>query len=202
MSRKPKTKEVTIPDTMSMIKPIGKTKSRDVYKANPFVAASQGFCIRVRKNMTLIAGGLQITDQEGEDVNAGVIGKIEEVDTEEFVKLYTKNVGVLFDLSSRAQKALVAVFCAVQSFKDQAHIFLPYHKAVEYYEKLGINKIPSRTTFTMGITDLIRMSFLAAHYDGEGWYWINPNLIFNGDRVRFVTEYKIKAKTENQKALD
>lgn len=194
MSNPRKIKEITIPDNQSMIQPIGKIGSRDIYKDNPFIAASSGFSVHVRKNMTLVAGGLEIKDQEGGDVNAGLIGKIEEVDSEEFVKLYTRNVGVLFELSSRAQKALVAVFCAVQKHKDQAHIFLPYHFAVEYYEQLGISKIPSRTTFSTGITDLIKMSFLAAHYAGEGWYWINPNLIFNGNRVRFVTEYRIKAK--------
>lgn len=198
MSTKSKTKELTIPDTSSMIKPIGKIGTRNVYKANPFISASSGFAIHVRKNLTLVAKGLEIKDQEGEDVNAGVIGKIEEVDSEEFIKLYTQNVGILFDLSSRAQKALISVFCAVQKAKDQAHIFLPYHRAVEYYEQLNIKKIPSRSTFSAGITDLINMDFLAAHYDGEGWYWINPNLIFNGNRIRFVTEYKLKTKEEKQ----
>lgn len=195
---KAKTEEKTIPDTISMIKPVGKIWTRDVYKDNPFIAASNGFSIHIRKHVTLVAKGLEIKDQNGDEINAGVIGKIEEIDTEEFIKLYTKNVGMLFDLSSRAQKALVAVFCAVQQFKDQSHIFLPYHYAVEFYEKIGIIKVPSRSTFSAGITDLINMNFIAAHYGGDGWYWVNPNLIFNGDRVRFVTEYRIKAKQENQ----
>lgn len=201
MSRKPKIQEKVIPEIESMIQPIGKIGSRDVYKSNPFIAASKGFCLKVRKNMTLVAKGLEIKDQYGDEVNAGVIGKIEEIDTEEFVKLYTKNVGLFFDLTSRAQKALVAVFCAVQKAKDQAHIFLPYNVAIEYYEKLNITKIPGRSTFSAGITDLINMNFLAAHYHGEGWYWFNPNLIFNGDRIRFVTEYRIKVKEENFKEL-
>lgn len=204
MPKPPKMQQMTIPDIAPMIQPISRKKSRDIYKANPFVAASKGFCVNVRKNLTLVAGELEIKDKSGEEVNAGVIGKIEEVDTEEFVKLYTKNIGMLFDLSARGQKALIAVFCAVQASRDQAHIYLPYHYAVEYYEKLGIQKVPSRTTFSMGITDLIKMSFLAGHYGGDGWYWINPNLIFNGDRIRFVTEYKLKSKEElpDKKALE
>ena len=191
--------EKTFPESISKIQPIGKNCSRNIYKDNPFIGASTGFSIHVRKNVTLVAKGLEITDKDGETVNAGVIGKIEEVDTEEFIKLYTKNVGLLFDLSSRAQKALIAIFCAVQKSKEQAHIFLPYHFAVEYYEKLGVIKIPSRSTFSAGITDLINMNFLAAHYGGDGWYWINPNLIFNGNRIRFLTEYKIKIKEEIEK---
>ncbi len=197
--KKAKKTEITLPETTSMIQPIGKSYNRDVFKANPFLCASKGFMIQVRKDVTLVAKGLEIKDTSGEEISAGVIGQIKNVDTEEFIKLYTKNLGVLFELSSRAQKALIAVFCAVQQFKDQAHIFLPYHIATEFYEKLGIIKIPSRTTFSTGISDLINMSFLAAHYNGDGWYWTNPNLIFNGNRVRFVTEYRVKIKEEKEK---
>lgn len=194
MPKHPRMQQMTIPDIAPMIQPVARKKSRDVYKANPFIGASSGFAIHVRKNLTLVAGELEIKDKEGDEVKAGVIGKIEEVDTEEFVKLYTKNIGMLFDLSPRGQKALIAVFCAVQSAPGQAHIFLPYHYAVEYYQNLGIQKVPSRATFSHGITDLINMSFIAAHYGGDGWYWINPALVFNGNRIQFVTEYKLKSK--------
>lgn len=168
----------------------------DIYKDNPFINASGGFCITVRQDMALVAGGLQITDESGDDVSAGVIGKIQTVDTELFIKLYTKNVGLLFDLPSSAQKALVSVFCAVQDKKDSAEIYLPYHMAKEIYEKLNIEKIPSQTTFFRGISHLIKTGFLAGNYKGEGWYWINPALLFNGDRVRFVNEYRLKRKKE------
>lgn len=189
---KPWQQQMTLMDVPEMIQPIARKKSRDIYKANPFLAASKGFAIKKRNNVTLVAKGLKIEDQEGEDVKAGVIGRIEEVDTEEFVKLYTRNIGVLFDLSSRGQKALIAVFCAVQQAIGQGHIYLPYHMAVDYYKRLGISKAPSRSTFTNGISDLLKMGFIAGHYAGDGWYWINPNLIFNGNRIRFVTEYHLK----------
>lgn len=187
-----KIKQMTLLDTPEMIKPIARRKTRDIYRANPFLAASRGFAVHTRNNVTLVAKGLEIKDQGGEDVDAGVIGRIEEVDTEEFVKLYTHNIGALFDLSSRGQKALIAVFCAVQQAVNQSHIFLPYHMAVDYYKRLGICKVPSRSTFSNGISDLIKMDFVAAHYAGDGWYWINPNLIFNGNRIRFVHEYRLK----------
>lgn len=194
MARKPRMQQLTIPDMAPMIEPIGKRGTRDIYKDNPFVAASKGFCVSVRKDMMLVGGDLEIKDKSGNEVDTGVIGKVQLVDTEEFVKLYTRNIGLLFDLSPRGQKALIAVFCAVQRYRDQAHIYLPYHYAVEYYERLGIVKVPSRTTFSLGITDLIKMHFLAAHYGGEGWYWINPDLVFNGDRIRFISEYRLKSR--------
>lgn len=196
MARKPKTQQLTIPDLVPMVEPIGRRGTRDVYKDNPFVAASQGFSVTVRKDMMLVGGDLEIKDKAGSDVVTGVIGKAQIVDTDEFVKLYTKNIGVLFDLSARGQKALIAVFCAVQQHKDQAHIYLPYHYATEFYEKLGIIKVPSRTTFSLGMSDLIKMKFLAAHYLGEGWYWVNPAFVFNGDRIRFVNEYRLRRRDQ------
>lgn len=189
-------KEIAIPDAISSMEPISKRRSLDIYKDNPFISSSGGFCVSVRKDMTLVAGGLQITDDSGEDVSAGVIGKIQLVDTDQFIKLYTKNVGLLFDLPSAAQKVLISVFCAVQKSKDAAEIYLPYHLAREIYEGLNIDKIPSQATFFRGISHLVKTGFLAGSYKGEGWYWINPSLIFNGDRVRFVNEYRMKRKEE------
>lgn len=191
-----KTKEISIPDSISSMEPVSKRRSLDVYKDNPFITASGGFCITVRNDMTLVAGGLQITDDEGEDVSAGVIGKIQTVDTDLFIKLYTKNVGLLFDLPSAAQKVLISVFCAVQKSKDSAEIYLPYHLSQEIYQELNIANIPSQSTFFRGISYLVKAGFLAGSYKGEGWYWINPALVFNGDRVRFVNEYRLKRKEE------
>lgn len=191
-----KTKEITIPESITSLQPTSKRRSMDIYRDNPFITPSGGFSISVRKDMTLVAGGLQIKDDNGDDVSAGVIGKIQFVDTEQFIKLYTQNVGVLFDLPSAAQKVLISVFCAVQMNKDQAEIYLPYHLAREIYEKINVEKIPSQATFFRGISHLIKQGFIAGNYKGEGWYWINPSLIFNGDRVRFVNEYRIKRKEE------
>lgn len=191
-----RTKEITIQDAPSSLEPISKRRSIDIYRDNPFITASGGFCVNVRNNVTLVAGGLKITDDNGDDVSAGIIGKIQTVDTESFVKLYTKNVGLLFDLPSAAQKVLISVFCAVQKSKDSAEIFLPYHLAREIYQGLNVEKIPSQATFFRGINFLIKAGFLAGSYKGEGWYWINPALIFNGDRVRFVNEYRVKRQEE------
>lgn len=193
-----RTKEITIPDSARSIEPVAKRRSFDVYRDNPFIRASSGFSIMVRSGMEIIAGGLQITDKEDEEVSAGVIGKVQLVDTEEFIKLYTKNVALLFDLPSAAQKTLVAIFCAVQKTPGQAEIYLPYHMAQELYEKLGVEKIPSQATFFRGVSYLIKVGFIAASYKGEGWYWTNPALLFNGDRIRFVTEYRQRRKEEKQ----
>lgn len=202
MARLKKQQELTIPESIYSITPILETKKgRKVFKDNPFIT-SNNFVIQIRKDIALVANGISITDKNEDIIEAGVIGKIQYVDTEQFIKLYTRNIAILFDIAPSAQKALITVFCAVQmEAKDKAHIFLTYSKAREYYEELGFQKIPSRSTFFSGIKILIEMGFLAAHYWGEGWYWFNPNLIFNGDRVRFITEYRLKRQTENKREI-
>jgi hypothetical protein len=188
--------EITIPDSIYSLQPIGTSRGKEVFQDNPFIVPGN-FVVQIRKDLSLVAGGLSITDEDSEEIAAGVIGKIQYVDTEQFLKLYTRNVSVLFDLNVTAQKVLIAVFAAVQSqAKDKAHIFLNYNTALEYYQLLGFQKKPSRSSFAQGIKQLIKMGFLAAHYRGEGWLWFNPNLIFNGDRVRFVNEYRVKRKDE------
>ena len=196
MSRPRKTEEITIPDSIYSLAPTATHRGKEIYSDNPFITPAN-FVIHIRKDVALVAGGLSITDNNSDEVSAGVVGKIQHVDAEQFVKLYTRNVGVLFDLGMTAQKALIAVFAAVQAqAKDQAHIFLTYAEATTYYKNLGFQKIPSNPAFSRGILQLIRMGFLAAHFRGQGWYWFNPNLIFNGDRVRFVNEYRLKRKEE------
>ena len=33
---------------------------------------------------------------------------------------------------------------------------------------------------------------------GTGWYWLNPDYMWNGDRLAFVKEYRKKRPTEGQ----
>lgn len=196
MARPKKTSEITIPDSIYSLSPTTTIKGKPAYKDNPFILPDK-FFIQVREDLSIVGGGLSIEDKEKSEVSTGVIAKIQKVDTEQFIKLYTKNVGLLFDISPTAQRALIAVFYAVQiEAKDKAHIFLTYNVAVEYYQKIGFQKIPSHSSFASGIRQLISMGFLAVHYWGDGWYWFNPNLIFNGDRIRFVTEYQLKRQNE------
>jgi len=194
-----KTKAMTLQDSPKSIEPCGKIRGRDAYADNPFLT---GFEIQVRPDTHIIAGGLNITDRANDEVNCGIIGMVRQVDAEQFLKLYTKNLSFIFDLDAYARRVLIAVFAAVQDqSKDKAEIFLTYPKAVEYYHAHNLNP-PDKSYFSKGLAKLIKAEFLAQHKNGIGWYWINPNLIFNGDRVRFVSEYRLKRKAEQASLFD
>jgi hypothetical protein len=50
-------------------------------------------------------------------------------------------------------------------------------------------KAISRSTFSRGLAELIEKKFIAA-MPAVGWYWVNPDFIWNGDRLAFVKEFR------------
>ena len=68
---------------------------------------------------------------------------------------------------------------------------------------MSVNKVDPdipESTFYRGLKELLKHSFIA-YSDIPNKFWINPHLFFNGDRVKFITEY-VKASTEDQRKRD
>lgn len=189
-------KELTLPSSIKSLEPIKTRKGRAVYADNPFL---ETFSIQIGQKSITFAAGLTAVDQEGEKVNAAAISTFATVDTEEFIKLYVKNINYIFGLSQTAQKVLSPLMYVIQKTAvGVAHVFFSYNESCEACKNLNIKEI-SRTIYTRGIKELIDAGFLAENSKGISWYWINPNIIFNGDRIRFIQEYRLKRK--EQRAL-
>lgn len=47
----------------------------------------------------------------------------------------------------------------------------------------------SQATFTRGMKELIEKKFVAPT-EAIAWYWLNPDFMWNGDRLAFVREYR------------
>lgn len=69
-------------------------------------------------------------------------------------------------------------------------VFLNAASVESYFTKKG-RKPPSRATFTRALDELVRKGFVA-YSDRPGLFYINPAIFFNGDRARFVTEFRRK----------
>ncbi|HGZ6422143.1 TPA: hypothetical protein ACOLXO_004619, partial [Vibrio parahaemolyticus] len=67
--------------------------------------------------------------------------------------------------------------------------FLEAHKDREPPLKL------SQSTFKRGLNDLENAKIIAKHLRA-GDYYINPNFVFNGDRIAFSTVIERKKRTE------
>jgi hypothetical protein len=46
------------------------------------------------------------------------------------------------------------------------------------------------TTYNRGMQELRIKGFIAPSVR-QGWFWVNPNYIYNGDRMRFVQEFRM-----------
>jgi hypothetical protein len=198
---RPKKKELVIPEVITSLKPKKIIKGQEIWSDNPFIT-SGAFVVPTRDKSTIIADGLTIMDQSQVHVDTGIIGRVKTIDTEQFVKLYAAGVSEMFEISRTAQRVLQVLIMAIQhNPPDQAHVFLTYDPvAVQFYQMLDIShdKIPIERSFLYGIKELIKAKFIARHHYGTGWYWTNPKLLFNGDRVTFVTQYRKKRKDEQQ----
>ena len=72
----------------------------------------------------------------------------------------------------------------------KSEIFLPYKIAKEIYSEISDEKtILPDSSYKRGIRELLKKAFIAEHPHGIGWFFTNPNIFFNGDRMRFVKEY-------------
>jgi len=195
---RPRKKELVIPEVLNSLQPIKIIKGKDIYSDNPFISPG-AFVVPTRDKSTIIGDELTILDRSQGQVDAGILGRVKTLDTEQFVKLYATGVAEMFELSKTAQRTLQALILAIQkSSRDEAHVFLNYDPiAITLYKNvLNIEKIPIERTFNYGINELIKARFIAKHYYGPGWYWFNPKLLFNGDRVTFVTQYRRKRKEQ------
>ena len=121
------------------------------------------------------------------------------VDAGQFVKLFTANIALTFDLKSPGIKAFSVLLWSVQNnglSKDEVPLdvlvlqeFAEAHKGKEPALRL------SSATFLRGLAELVNAQIIAKTMR-QGWYFINPNFIFNGDRVAFTTVLEQKKPEE------
>lgn len=167
-----------------------------IYKANPFV---HKIVVEVAKKHVIVAkGDLDITRREdGEYIAPATVGTFFHVEKEEFLKIYTKEMSSFFDLSKAGTRMMGIVFRASQIHSiNKCEIFLPFKIALEVYNEISntikptnSKEIFSENSYRRGIRELLQKEFIAEHPHGIGWFFTNPNIFFNGNRVRFVKEY-------------
>lgn len=193
----------TIPDSADSIEPVAFTASgKGIYKDNPFITCG-AFAVETKHKTEVIGQDLSILDKKSDEIACGAIVRRKVVDVESFIKIYSKNIAVFFELNATAQKALIAVILAVQDqAKDKAEIYLSYQQAVEYYQSINYEKIPSKNLFSRGLSLLIEAKFIANHWRKAGWYWTNPNILFNGNRIAFIDLYVSQRREERMKELE
>lgn len=175
-----------------------KTTRRGValYKENPFVMSVQ----TRTKRITNKRGDMMLVNSGTGEIQTTVAGfwEAEEVDSAKFIKLFVNGVRALAELSNSGARVFELLYIEMQQNIGKDIVYLSYSAL---YEEAGI----SRSTFSRGLKELIDKKFIAAA-PAPAMYWINPDFIWNGDRLAFVKEYrrasaKSKVTNKNQAEL-
>lgn len=146
-----------------------------------------------------------LVNQATGEVEGTHVTTYRKVDGEQFVKLFTANIALTFDLKAAGVKAF-NVLVYQMSDKGMSRDLVPLDKyVVEEFLTANSDREPplklSLPTFLRGLAELEKAQIIAKSIR-QGWYYINPNFAFNGDRIAFTTVIERKpAGSEDQQEL-
>ena len=159
------------------------------YVKNPFL--EDGVLTIKKGKSTVIAGStkkVMIDTETGEAEGLVLLHKYKEVDKDQFIKLYLGEIKSLFELSKTGLKAFGYVISCMRI--NDAEIYLNVSNMCSF-----CGWSTTTTQVYLGLGELIKNKIIAPSVNSNLWF-INPNVIFNGDRIAFIKEYKLK-QTKN-----
>lgn len=160
---------------------------------NPFCFETELKIETRKKNLTVSRGTELIERKDTSKSYFANIVHTQEVDKEEFIKLYTSQIKAYFDLTKTAYKVFFIFLRIYQDAIGKDHFYLSCKKAMSLAEKID-HFVLSESIFYRGIKELIEKRIIAKTNE-KNWYFINPAIVFNGDRARFVSEIRKKKET-------
>ena len=148
-----------------------------LHKQNPFMPEVKSRTRRVTNKR----GDMMLVSSDTGEIKAPIAGfwEAEEVDSTKFLKLFVNGVKALAELTSAGTKIFELLYIEIQNNAGKDQVYLSYTALDENQTAI------SRSTFARGISELIDKKFIAA-MPAVGWYWVNPDYIWNGDRLAFV----------------
>lgn len=148
------------------------------YETNPLVQPRE---IVMKERTVKVGSARELVDTGTGEVHAvNAIYQRKVVDSERFAKIYLDGVARTFGLTKTAQRVFQIILQTCE--KDTDRIYLNFMVATKLDDAL------QERTYHRGLLELLKAGFLA-YSDLPNMFWINPHLFFNGDRVRFITEY-------------
>jgi hypothetical protein len=181
---------------IDLTKPNGGVRQATKYEVNPFI---DSLTIKTRGRKVTVARGSTLIDMNtGEIEGVTEIAQIVEVDEGQFVKLFTKDLAIWFDLNKAGMRVFGALLTVVQNSAIGRDLVYFDHSS-EIAKEFKISK----TTFYRGLDELLEKGFIARH-KSPGWYFTNPAMFFNGNRARFIKDYRVKKQLDlfNKTATD
>jgi hypothetical protein len=130
-----------------------------------------------------------ITSSQGEVTGYTAFMRFVEVDEDKFAKLYLSQLHSFWDLNKQAMRVFSYILTVIKPSQDTFFFIMEDCKAYTKYS--------SDRSVNEGLASLIEANIIARsnHYIK---YYINPLVMFNGDRVAFTKMY-VRRKKEAQK---
>jgi len=110
-----------------------------------------------------------------------------EVDEQQFAKFYLSNFSAFFDLKPSAIRVFGYVLSQLTPNKDYFYI--------DFDEMLEITKYKNKSSIYDGLASLVQNEVIARGKN-EYHYFINPMVVFNGNRITFAKTYVKKKKVK------
>jgi hypothetical protein len=177
------------------------------YRENPFL---EDMTITKKTKQVKIStlgkdDNILVNTATGEEVGTSIV-TYKAVDDEMFVKLFTANIAMTFDFTSSGIKAFSVLMYQMQKDAIKRDVVQLDEYSLEDFLDANTEKKLSSATLYRGIREMIKGQIIAKNVK-SGFYFINPNFAFNGDRIAFtqiIERKKSKSQPidENQLGLD
>lgn len=162
-------------------------KAKEIrYETNPFI---ENMVVPIgTKNVKLSPLGKEsnvlINESTGE-VRGTHVTTYKKVDAEKFVKLFTANIALTFNLKAAGIKSFNVLMFAIQAQSiNKDRVTLDRYILEDFLKEHEVKL--SFPTFMRGLKELEQAQIIAKHKKRSD-YFINPNFVFSGDRIAFTT---------------
>lgn len=171
-------------------------RGKSLYEVNPFLSNAVANTKQGGRRISNKDGNrmMVVSESTGEVLAPAGFWQYEEVDKTQFVKLYVNGVKAFKGLTNAGTKVFEVLYLEIQKNIGKDKIYMGYGQLDHDITPM------SEATFNRGMKELVEKAFLAAT-PSIGWYWLNPDFIWNGDRLAFVKEYR-KAPSRPAKAVE
>jgi len=143
-----------------------------------------------------------LIDQDTGEAQGTHLTTYQKVDGAQFVKLFTQNIAMTFDFTAAGNKTFGVLLWVVQHKSiNKDEVDLDALILDDFLESQSKPIKLSIATFKRGLNELEKARIVAKTMR-KGRYWINPNFVFNGDRIAFTTLIERSHTKEEQQELD
>jgi hypothetical protein len=173
-------------------------KGLQKFTNNPFLPTTANNTKTGTKRITNRDGQrmMVVSESTGEIIGGAGFWHTQMVDKTAFIKLFINGVKAFKELTGAGTKVFHILYLEMQK---------EIGKDVVYLNFLGIDQnlfSMSKVTWHKGLKELLEKGFIAETMI-QNKYFINPDYVFNGDRLALVQEYRlIGSKSKDDRTID